>query len=140
MARFGVLLILKNQKNVSKPFQEKNISINFVRGFYFPGSSSYELGGPTGLWSNSKGKEFEECKEIPGFYSWRGVKDFKNCEFEWFCNFPRLYYFNAKGNVYSQTSDEPYYKLVWENRQIIQSNAGMEDGGFKGCLLDNGEV
>ena len=128
---------IKEPKNVSKPFQEKNISINFVSGSYSPYHPSYRLGGPTGLWSNKKDEGFEECKEIPGFYSWRGVKDFKNCEFEWFCNFE---YFNAKGNVYLQTSDDPYYKLVWKNRQIIQLNAGKDEEIFKGCLLDNGEV
>ena len=134
---------IKEPKNLSKAFQEKKISINFVQGSaysYNQDGESYILGGPTGLWSNSEGSEFEECKEIPGFYSWMGVKDFKNCEFEWFFHNFDTYYFNAKGNVYSKTPDEPYYELVWENRQIIQLNGGQEDETFRGCLLDNGEV
>ena len=50
-------------------------------------------------------------------------------------------HFNAKGNVYSRINKEPFYELVWENRQIIQMNGGMaNDSNFSGCLLDNGQV
>ena len=130
---------IKEPKNLAKAFQEKNIAINFVQGYYLHDRGWYSLGGPTGLWSNSKDSGFEECKEFPGLYSWSPVKKFKNCEFEWFHSFD-AYYFNAKGNVYSGTPDAPYFKLVWENRQIIQLNGGQEDDPFNGCLLDNGEV
>ena len=77
---------IKEPKNLSKPFQEKNIPINFVFDlFYYSNTddTSNILGGPTGLWGTINCKEFEKC-EISGFYSWRGTKEFKNCEFEWF--------------------------------------------------------
>ena len=131
---------IKEPKNLSKPLQEKNIPINFFDTFYYSSYDSFNiLGGPTGLWGTMNYKEFEEC-EISGFYSWIGTKKFKNCEFEWFHD-GRTFYFNAKGNVYSRTAKEPFYEIVWENRQIIQLNGGTDSrSNFSGCLLDNGQV
>ena len=51
-----------------------------------------------------------------------------------------MIYFNAKGNVYSKALNDTFYKLVWENRQIVQLNGGREEETFSGCLLDNGQV
>ena len=133
---------IKEPKNLSKPFQEKKITINFaLPGFHskYHADTSDILGGPTGLWATENFNEFEKC-EISGFYSWIVTKEFKNCEFEWFHN-NETFYFNAKGNVYSRINKEPFYEMVWENRQIIQMNGGMaNDSNFSGCLLDNGQV
>ena len=129
---------IKEPKNLSKPFQEKNIPINFVDSFYYSQTECHVFGGPTGLWATINAPRFEECKEIPGFYTWIGAKEFKNCEFEWFGTY-ETFYFNAKGNVYSKTTKEPFYAIVWENRQIIQLN-GSANESFSGCLLDNGQV
>ena len=79
---------IKEPKNLSKPFQEKKITINFVLpGFYskYHADTCDILGGPTGLWPTENFNEFEKC-EISGFYSWIVIKEFKNCEFEWFHN------------------------------------------------------
>ena len=108
---------IEEPKNLSKPFQEKNIPINFV--LYSYETESHVLGGPTGLWATINDQGFEECKEIPGYYTWMGATEFNNCELEWFGTYA-TYYFNAKGNVYSTNTKEPYYAIVWENRQIIQ--------------------
>ena len=74
-------------------------------------------------------------------YVWKGVKDFIDYEFQWFSiNSPYQRYFNAKGNVYTQIDEEPFYELVWENCQILQLNGGRENACFNVCLLDNGQV
>ena len=126
--------------NFAKPFQDKRITINFVHILPDSIMEWCTFGGPTGLWSNLQLHGFEEC-EIPRFYSWIGKKDFKNCELEWFgIDNHRANYFNAKGNVYALTKVEPFYELVWENRQLIQLTGGIEDNTYCGCLLDNGEV
>lgn len=98
------------------------------------------LGVPTGLWSSREKEGFEKSKESSELYSWRGVKDFKNCDLHWFFRYPGNYYFNAKGNVYSISSIEPFYELVWENCQILQLTSGLNDDCFACCLLDNGKI
>ena len=98
------------------------------------------MGGPTGLWSSRPSTSFEKHAVIPNLYVWVGVKDFIDCEFQWFSNSAYQHYFNAKGNVYTLIDADPCYELVWENCKILQLNGERENARFNACLLDNGQV
>ena len=120
--------------------KSQNIHINFLSEI----NGSLTLGGVDGLWSQFGERliSFEQETKIPGFYSWKGAKDFKDYNLQWFSvTFCTNFYFNAKGNAYRITNKEPFYELVWENSQILQFNAGPPDvDHFQACLLDNGQV
>lgn len=120
----------KNEhKDLAKEFGE-HVTINYAE--FSRLEDKLTLGGPTGVWCVS---EFDREKQR--LKSWRGAKYFTNCELQWFFEGN---YFNAKGNVYSNSAIEPFFNLRWENCQILQFTAGVADGHYLGILLDNGQV
>ena len=126
-------------------FQDHDIQIHCAHGFYetIEGETSKHLvytcfGGPTGLWSTySEGEPFSEWSISTKYFIWQALKDFKDDNLQWFL-MDQGYYFNAKNNVYQLTGKEPFYELIWENRQIVQIS-GQESLYIHGCLLNNGE-
>ena len=129
------------EDNFTTLFQEHGISINcavkfFMRRKYLScAHATYFLGGPTGFWSSfCIDESFSKWTVSPDYFIWKGAKDFKDDNLQWFLNIG--FYFNAKNNVYEVTNKEPFYEIVWENLQIVQMSG---NDWYHGCLLNNGE-